>query len=183
MRRRNTEKGETRGKTSETTLIDGRPDETEGRTAPGRREGDLTTGKGRKSALRVIAERKSRYVQTDLLEKYDAATVRKAIEKRFKGLEGRLCKTITFDQGKENGGHKTLTENTGVKVYFCHPHSPREKGTCENTNYLIRDMLRGVTDFRELNRRFVSQIAKSLNDRPRKTLDFLTPNEGLFELR
>jgi IS30 family transposase len=128
-------------------------------------------------------ERKSRYVQIDLLEKYDAATVRKTIEKRFRSLGGRLCKTITFDKGKENSGHKTLTENTGVKVYFCHPHSPWEKGTCENTNYLIRDMLRGVTDFRELNQRSVSQIAKNLNERPRKTLDFLTPNEVLFELR
>jgi IS30 family transposase len=165
------------------TLIDGRPEETEGRTVPGRWKGDLVIGKGRKSAGCVIVERKSRYVQTDLLEKYDAATVRKTIEKRFRRIGGRLCQTITFDQGKENSWHKTLTENTGVKVYFCHPHSPWEKGTCENTNYLIRDMLRGITDFLELNRRSVSQIAKSLNERPRKTLDFLSPNEVLFELR
>jgi IS30 family transposase len=127
-------------------------------------------------------ERKSRFVQIDLLKKHDADRVRKTIEKRFKQFGGELCKTITFDQGKENGGHKIFTERTGIKVYFCHPHSPWEKGTCENTNFLIRDMLKGVTDFRELNQRSVSQTAKKLNERPRKTLDFLTPNEVLFEL-
>jgi IS30 family transposase len=105
------------------------------------------------------------------------------IERRFKRLGSGLVKTIPFDQGKENSGHKALAENAGVKAYFCHPHSPWEKGTCENTNYLIRDMLNGVTDFRELNQRRVSQIAKDLNDRPGKTLDFRTPKEVLFGLR
>jgi IS30 family transposase len=182
-RRRNTEKGETRGNISEMTLIDERPEEIEGRTVPGHGEGDLIIGKGHKSALCVIVERKSRYVQIDLLEKYDAATVRKTIEKRFKGIGGRLCKTIPFDQGNENSGPNILTERTGVKVYFCHPYSPREKGAGENTHVLILDMLKGITDFRELNQRSVSQIAKRLNERPRKTLDFFTPNEVLFELR
>ncbi|MDR0628686.1 MAG: IS30 family transposase [Treponema sp.] len=140
-------------------------------------------GKGHKSALCVIVERKSRFVQIDLLERYDAATVRKTIEKRFRRLGDELCKTITFDQGKENSEHKIFTERTGIKVYFCHPHSPWEKGTCENTNFLIRDMLKGVTDFRELNQHCISQIEKKLNERPRKTLDFFTPKEVLFELR
>jgi IS30 family transposase len=181
-RRKNTEKGENRGKISEMTLIDQRPDEVEGRTIPGHWEGDLIIGKGHKSALCVIVERKSRFVQIDLLERHDAATVRKTIENRFRRLGEGLCKTITFDQGKENSEHKIFTGRTGIKVYFCHPHSPWEKGTCENTNFLIRDMLKGVMDFRELNQRSVSQIAKKLNDRPRKTLDFFTPNEVLFEL-
>jgi IS30 family transposase len=94
-----------------------------------------------------------------------------------------LRKSITFDQGKENSEHKELTENTGIAVYFCHPHSPWEKGTCENTNYLIRDMLYPVDDFRELTQRDVSKIAKLLNDRPQKTLDFRTPYEVFSELR
>jgi IS30 family transposase len=94
-----------------------------------------------------------------------------------------LVKTITFDPGKENSGHKVSAENAGIKAYFCRPHSPREKGTCENMNYLIRDMLNGITDFRELNQRRAAQMAKDLNDRPRKTLDFHTPKEVLFGLR
>jgi IS30 family transposase len=91
-RRNHTEKGETRGKTSEMTLIDGRTEETEGRTVPGHWEGDLVIGKGRKSALCVIVERKSRYVQTDLMEKYDAATVGKTIEKRCRSLGAGCAK-------------------------------------------------------------------------------------------
>jgi len=182
-RRKSGEAAEKRGKITEMTLIDQRPAEVEGREVPGHWEGDLIIGAGHKSALCVIVERKSRFVQIDLLETYNAETVRKTIERRFKRLGSGLVKTITFDQGKENSGHKALAENAGIKVYFCHPHSPWEKGACENTNYLIRDMLNGVTDFRELNQRRVAQIAKDLNDRPRKTLDFRTPKEVLFGLR
>jgi IS30 family transposase len=105
----------------------------------------------------------------DIRLRMDARTVRKTIEKRFKKLEPALGKSITFDQGKESSGHRQLSENTGIAVYFCHPHSPWEKGTCENNNYLIRDMLYPVSDFRELTQRGVSKIARLLNERPRKT--------------
>jgi IS30 family transposase len=182
-RRKTAETAEKRGKISEMALIDGRPEEAAGRAVGGHWEGGLITGKGHKSALCVIVERKSRFVQIDLLERYDAPTVRKTIEKRFKRLEPKLRETITFDQGKGNSEHKIFTERSGIKVYFCHPHSPWEKGTCENTNFLIRDMLGDVTDFRELNQRYISQITKRLNDRPRKTLDYRMPNEVVFELR
>jgi IS30 family transposase len=107
----------------------------------------------------------------------------KTIEKRFKRLETTLRKSITFDQGKENSEHKELSGNTAMAVYFCHPHLPWEKRTCENTNYLIWDMLYPVDDFRELTRRDVSRIARLLNERPRKTLDFRTPYEVFSELR
>jgi IS30 family transposase len=182
-RRKNTETAQKRGKISEMALIDGHPEEVAGRAIGGHWEGDLIIGKGHKSALCVIVERKSRFVQIDLLERYDAPAVRKTIEKRFERLAPELRETITFDQGKENSEHKLFTERSGIKVYFCHPHSPWEKGTCENTNFLIRDMLGDVTDFREINQRYISQITKKLNDRPRMTLDYRTPNEVLFELR
>jgi IS30 family transposase len=165
------------------TLIDERPEEVAGRVVGGHWEGDMIIGKGHKSALCVIVECKSRFVQIDLLERYDAPTVRKTIEKRFKRLAPELRETITFDQGKENSEHKIFTERTGIKVYFCHPRSPWEKETRENINFLIRDMLGDVTDFREINQRYISQIVKRLNDRPRKTLDYRTPNEVVFELR
>jgi IS30 family transposase len=101
----------------------------------------------------VIVERKTRFVQMDLLESMDARTVRKTVEKRFKKLEPALRKSITLGQGKENSGHRKLSANTGIAVYlyFCYPRSSWKKGTCENnTNYLIRDMLYPVTNFREL---------------------------------
>jgi IS30 family transposase len=180
--RKRGKEGEKRGKIPEMTLIDTRPAEINAREVPGHWEGDLIIGKGHKSAILVTVERKARFVQMDLLESMDARTVRRKIEKRFKKLEPGLRTSITFDQGKENSEHKQLAENAAIAVYFCHPHSPWEKGTCENTNYLIRDMLYPAEDFRDLTQRDVSRIARLLNDRPRKTLDFRTPYEVFFEL-
>jgi IS30 family transposase len=94
-----------------------------------------------------------------------------------------LRKSLTLDQGHENSEHRSLAENLGIDVYFCHPHSPWEKATCENTNYLIRDMLYPIDDFRELTQRDVSIIAKKLNERPRKTHDFKTPQQVFSQLR
>ena len=174
---------EKRGKIPAMTLIDQRPPAINARTVAGNWEGDLIIGKGHKSAICVLVERKTRFVQMDLLESYDARRVRRTIEKRFKKLGPELVKTLTVDQGKENGEHVRLTGNTGIAVYFCHPHSPWEKGTCENTNYLIRDMLYPIDDFRELTQRDVARIARLLNERPRKTLDFKTPKEVFSHLR
>jgi IS30 family transposase len=174
---------ESRGRIKGLQLIDERPKEVESREVAGHWEGDLIIGKNHKSALLVTVERKTRFVQTDLLLKYDATSVRKAFVKRFKKLEPALCKTITFDQGKENSQHQQLTERLQISVYFCHPASPWEKGTCENTNGLIRDFLDGEDDFRNYDQRYFSRIAKMLNERPRKTLDFKTPMEMFNKLR
>jgi len=172
-----------RGKIQDITLIDERPIEVDSRAVPGHWEGDLIIGKDHKSALCVIVERKTRFIQLDLLRKYDATTVRKTIERRFKSIEPHLRKTITFDQGKENSEHKQLAENMKIDVFFCHPSSQWEKGTCENTNGLIRDMLYEVDDFRKLDQYSVSRVARLLNERPRKALDYKTPKEALAELR
>jgi IS30 family transposase len=145
--------------------------------------GDLIIGKDHKSAILATVERETRFVQMDALESMDARTVRRAVGKRFKKLEPALRKSITFDQGKENSGHKQLSENAAMAVCFCHPHSLWEKGTCENTNYLIRDMLYPVDDFREMSRRDASRIARLLNERPRKALDYKTPQEVFSQLR
>ncbi|MDY6895969.1 MAG: IS30 family transposase, partial [Thermotogota bacterium] len=122
------------------TLIDQRPVEVDSRTVPGHWEGDLLIGKDHQSAICVIVERQTRFIQLDLLPTYDVQTVRKTIERRFKRIELQLRKFLTLDQGKENSENKQLSENLKIDVYFCHPSSPWEKGTCENTNGLIRDI-------------------------------------------
>lgn len=183
-KRRKAEKSnEKRGKIPDMTLIDDRPAEIADRIIPGHWEGDLIIGKDHKSALCGIVERKTRFIQLDLLLDYNATSVRKTIEKRFKKLEPHLLKSLTLDQGKENSEHKQLAENMKIDVFFCHPSSPWEKGTCENTNGLIRDMLYKIDDFRTLNQRAVSRIAKLLNERPRQTLGYKTPKQALAELR
>jgi IS30 family transposase len=174
---------EKRGKIPNMTLIDERPPEVDARIVPGHWEGDLLIGKDHQSAICVTVERQTHFVQLDLLDTYDAKTVRKTIEKRFKRIEPQLRKSLTLDQGKENSEHKQLSENLNIAVYFCHPSSPWEKGTCENTNGLIRDMLYEVDDFRTLTQYQVGRVARLLNERPRKTLGYKTPKEALANLR
>jgi IS30 family transposase len=181
-KKRSIKRDEKRGKLAHITLIDERPEEVNARTVPGHWEGDLIIGKDHKSALSVIVERQTRYVLIDRLENYTAPEVRKSIEKRFKTLEPQLVKSITCDQGKEMAEHERLASSIKMKVYFCHPHSPWEKGTCENTNLLIRDMLEGETDFRKLSQRSITRIARLLNERPRQTLGMITPKEKFNEL-
>ena len=166
---------ERRGKLPNMTLIDERPKEVDSRTVPGHWEGDLIIGDNHQSALSVVVERSSRFVMIDLLLSYDAESVRTSIEHRFKKITPELVRSITCDQGKEMSQHEQLAANIKTKVYFCHPHAPWEKGTCENTNYLIRDMLDGVTDFRDLTKAKATRIATLLNQRPRQTLGFKTP--------
>jgi len=181
-KRRTKRNEETRGKLSNIRLIDERPEEVKGRVVPGHWEGDLIIGKDHKSALSVIVERQTRYVMIDRLERYTAADVMKSIEKRLRTLKPALVKSITCDQGKEMAEHEILARKIRIKVYFCHPHSPWEKGTCENTNFLIRDMLEGETDFRNLSQRQVTRIARLLNERPRQTLGMSTPKDKFKEL-
>lgn len=173
---------EKRGKLRNMTMIDERPEEINGRSVPGHWEGDLIIGKDHKSALSVIVERQTRLVLIKRLENYKAYDVRKSIEKRLSKIAPQLLSSITFDQGKEMAEHEVLAKKMKMKVYFCHPHSPWEKGTCENTNFLIRDMLNGETDFRNLTDRQVSRVVRLLNDRPRRTLGMKTPKEKFDEL-
>lgn len=181
-KKRTKQSEETRGKLSNIRLIDDRPEEVKGRGVPGHWEGDLIIGKDHKSALSVIVERQTRYVMIDRLERYTASEVRKSIEKRLRTLKPDLVKSITCDQGKEMAEHEILAKKIRMKVYFCHPHSPWEKGTCENTNFLIRDMLDGETDFRNITQRQVTRIARLLNERPRQTLGMFTPKDKFKEL-
>jgi transposase, IS30 family len=173
---------EKRGKIPNMALIDGRPEEVEGRKVPGHWEGDLIIGKDHKSALCVIVERRTRYVLIDRLLDYSAEKVRESVKMLFTKVEPMLIKTLTWDQGKEMAQHEQLADEMKFKVFFCHPHSPWEKATCENTNYLIRDMCRGETDFRNMTKASIYKIARQLNERPRKTLGYETPAEVITKI-
>ena len=88
-----------------------------------------------------------------------------------------LRQTFTYDQGKEMSRHQELTAATGVKVYFCDPHSPWQRGTCENTNGLLRQYLPKGTDLSVYSQEDLDAIADSLNSRPRATHAFHLPFE------
>lgn len=164
-----------RGKIPEMISIEERPSEVEDRAVAGHWEGDLIMGKGHKSAIGSIVERKTRTVLLVKLKGKDATSVRKAFERELRTLPQQMTKTMTYDQGHEMAEHKLFTKNTKIKVYFCHPASPWERGTNENTNMLIRDYYPKGTDFNQINKKELKRVQYELNERPRKTLNWEAP--------
>jgi IS30 family transposase len=164
-----------RGKIPAMISIEERPSEVEDRSVAGHWEGDLLMGKGHKSAIGTIVERKTRTVILVKLKAKDATSVRKAFERELRTLPQQMKKTMTYDQGHEMAEHKLFTKNTKMKVYFCHPASPWERGTNENTNMLLRDYFPKGTDFNKITKKELKRIQYELNERPRKTLDWDSP--------
>ena len=158
------------------TLIDRRPMEVNERLIPGHWEGDLIIGKGNLSQVGTLVERKSLFVALVKLPNGKADTVAECFTKIFKRFDSQMRLSMTFDQGSEMSKHKTLTKNTGVTVYFAHPHAPWERGICENINGLLRIPPK-ATDLSLFSQKQLDQIAWELNTRPRKTLGWKTPAE------
>ena len=169
-----------RGSIPDMISIEERPEKVESRSVAGHWEGDLIMGKGHKSAIGSIVERKTRTVILVKLKKKDATTVRKSFERELKSLPNQMKKSMTYDQGHEMAEHKLFTENTKMKVYFCHPASPWERGTNENTNMLIRDYFPKGTDFTAISKKELKRVQNELNERIRKTLNWQSPKE-VFE--
>lgn len=177
LRKRRKRQTEQRGSIPDMISIEERPAEVADRSIPGHWEGDLILGKGHKSALGTLVERTTRTVILVPLKAKDALNVRKAFAKEIKSLPQQMKLSLTYDRGKEMTQHKLFTKDTKMKVYFCHPHSPWERGTNENTNMLIRDFFPKGTDFNQLKPEEIKRVQHLLNERPRKTLNWKTPKE------
>ena len=164
-----------RGQIPEMVSIHVRPPEVDDRVMPGHWEGDFIKGAGNKSSVGVLVERTSRLV---LLAKMDDATAASALAgftAKLNSIAEPMRQTLTYDQGKEMSRHADLTAQTGVMVYFCDPHSPWQRGTCENTNGLLRQYLPKGTDLSVYSQDELDAIADSLNTRPRATHNWHTP--------
>ena len=171
-----------RGQIPDMVSIHVRPPEVNDRLMPGHWEGDLIKGAGNRSAVGVLVERMSRAV---LLVKMSDATAVSALAGftgKLQSLVAPMRQTLTYDQGREMSRHAELTAATGVRVYFCDPHSPWQRGTCENTNGLLRQYLPKGTDLSIYSQDDLDAIADSLNGRPRKTLNWHTPLQVLAQV-
>ncbi len=164
-----------RGQIPEMVSIHVRPPEIEDRLMPGHWEGDLIKGKANASSVGTLVERTSGYL---MLVKMNDATATSALEGFSAALNSmplEMRKSMTYDQGREMARHAEITQRTGVAIYFCDPHSPWQRGTCENTNGLLRQYLPKGTDLSVHSQEELDAIADSLNNRPRATHGFNTP--------
>jgi len=159
-----------------------RPEDVTGRLIPGHWEGDLIKGAANRSAVGTLVERTSRLVLLARMDALDAETTRCAFERSFENVPEPFRKSLTYDRGTEMARHATLTQNTGIKVWFCDPYSPWQRGSNENANGLIRQYLPKGTDLSGHTQDELNLIAERLNNRPRKVLDFETPNEVFARL-
>jgi transposase, IS30 family len=161
------------------TSIHNRPKEVNDREEMGHWEGDLIMGKGNKSALGTLVERKSRL--TLLVELKGGKTseeVVKAFQKKFEdNVPIELRKSLTYDNGSEMAMHVILKNTINLDVYFADPGCPGQRGSNENTNGLIRQFFPKKTDFNNVSEEEIRNAERLLNRRPRKILDFKTPQE------
>lgn len=171
-----------RGSIPNMISIEERPAEVANRSVPGHWEGDLLMGKRHASALGSIVERTTRTVILVPLKAKDATSVRKAFARELKSLPRQMRLSMTYDRGKEMAEHDLFTSSTKIQVYFCHPQSPWERGTNENTNMLIRQFFPKGTDFNKVTRREIKYVQKLLNERPREALNWRTPKNAFNQL-
>ena len=142
---------------------------------PGHCEGDFIRGAGNKSSVGVLVERTSRLVLLARMEDAAAASALAGFTAKLNAISAPLRQSLTYEQGKEMTRHADLAANTGVRVYFCDPHSPWHRGTCEDTNGLLRQYLPKGMDLSIYSQEELDAIADSLNSRPRATNNWRTP--------
>ena len=165
------------------SIVDGisiheRPAEAQDRAVPGHWEGDLLMG-GNSSQIATLVERHSRFVMLIKIDSKDTVSVTKAIAKKIRRLPTELRRSLTWDRGTEMTAHKDFTVATDIQVYFCDPRSPWQRGSNENTNGLLRQYFPKGEDVSGFSQAELNQIARRLNERPRETLNWLTPLEAL----
>jgi IS30 family transposase len=164
------------GKITNAVSIKARPASVEDRAVPGHWEGDLIGGTNN-SYIATLVERRSRYVMLAKLKNKNAETVAAALIKHAQQLPTELYQSLTWDRGTEMANHRQFTLATDIAVYFCDPRSPWQRGSNENTNRLLRQYLPKGIDLSRYTQAQLNKVARQLNERPRKTLEYQTPAE------
>jgi IS30 family transposase len=170
--------GKSHGQIVDAISIRERPAEVEDRAVPGHWEGDLLAG-SKNTHIATLVERHSRFVMLIKVPSKDTTTVVAALSKHVLKLPATLRRSLTWDRGHEMAKHKSFTVDTNVKVYFCDPQSPWQRGSNENTNGLLRQYFPKKTDLSVYSQAHLNKIALRLNQRPRETLGFQTPADKL----
>jgi len=178
--RHHTQKTPDHGQITGAVSIRERPAEVEDRAVPGHWEGDLVCGSNN-SQIATLVERHSRYCMLVRTDSKDTETVVNALIKQAHKLPRELYKSLTWDRGKEMADHKRFSLATDVKVYFCDPQSPWQRGSNEQLNGLLRQYFPKGMDLSGIHQNRLNAVARQLNERPRETLQFYSPAEKYNE--
>lgn len=158
-------------------MIDSRPPEVEKRREIGHWEGDTIIGRNHQQAIVTNVERKSGLLLASKVEKNTAENIFESTRELFKDIPEEFRISMTYDNGKEFSWHKLIEMTTKMTVYFAHAYSPWERGSNENTNGLLREFIPKGTDLSKITDKQLQHYVQLINDRPRKRLNFLSPNE------
>jgi len=178
--RHHTQKTDNHGQITDAVSISERPAVVEDRAVPGHWEGDLLFGNAN-SQIATLVERHTRYVMLVKIARKDTQTVVDALIKHARKLPQELYKSLTWDRGKELADHKRFTLSTDIQVYFCDPRSPWQRGSNENINGLLRQYFPKGLDISGYSQAQLNVIARRLNERPRKTLNYETPAQRFYQ--
>jgi IS30 family transposase len=178
--RHHTQKSDDRRRIHDAVSISERPATAEDRAVPGHWEGDLLCG-SHSSQIATLVERQTRYVMLVKVASKEAETFANALIKNARKLPHELYQSLTWDRGTEMADHQRFTLATDIKVYFCDPQSPWQRGTNENTNGLLRQYFPKGTDISTYSQAKLNAVARQLNTRPRKTLNYETPAERFHQ--
>jgi IS30 family transposase len=178
--RHHTQKTDQHGRITDTVSISERPASVADRAVPGHWEGDLLFG-SKNSQIATLVERHTRYAMLVKVSGKDTETVINALIKHAHKLPEELYKSLTWDRGKEMADHKRFTLATDIQVYFCDPQNPWQRGSNENTNGLLRQYFPKGTDLSGYSQAKLNAVARRLNERPRKTLNYETPAERFHQ--
>ena len=171
---------EKRGSIPGKKMIEERPQEANDRSEIGHYESDTIVGKDHKGAIMTYVCRKTRFLIAELMPDRKAKTFNNATLENFKYIPKELIKTFTSDNGKEFSGFKELEEKLEIKTYFANPYHSWERGTNENTNGLLRRFFPKGTEFLKLTKEEVNIAVQKINNRPRKCLNWKTPQEEFW---
>ena len=172
-----------RGQIPGRVSIEQRPAAAEERSRLGDWEADTMVGMARRGYLATCVDRASRYLVARKMDRCTSKAINEKLHEAMRRLPAEKRKTVTTDNGREFAGHRKLARLLGVSVYFAHPYSAWERGTCENTNGLLRQYVPKGTDFLQLTDWQVESYVRALNNRPRKCLNYRTPAEVFWRRR
>lgn len=165
-----------RGQIKNRISIDDRPKVVDKKQRLGDWEGDTIIGKLQRKAIVTLVDRASKIVRIGPVATKHSGTVATIIVDLLQPMK-RISHTVTLDNGKEFSGHEKIAELLDMSIYFAHPYSSWERGLNENTNGLIRQYIKKSSSFDEVTNERIRFIEDRLNNRPRKSLGYLTPNE------